>query len=908
MSYNHRNFLIIPFFSLLCGVSSAEIDRVYLVPFSHLDVGYTAPVDSVETLQNSYLDSVIEFIEQTEGWPEGSRFKWTIECWWVLENYIRDRTPEEVSNLISHINAGDIEVGAFYANLFTELSGPEELIRSIKPPLGIKPKTGMIDDVPGYTWLIPEILAGTDVSYLSVAPNSVLSDFFQETNLPRPFFWEGMDGSRVLVWYCTDTLWAYLEGAALGFFSSYENVANNLPQLLNRLESEGYPYSAIHICCVTGDNGPPSLKPCEIAAQWNENHNSPKIIVSTNSEFFEYMMENHESEMETYSGDAPGWWTFIISSCAREGVENMALIDIIPKVEIVSSLATISNENFDYPQDIWDLYRGSLLFSEHTFGAWNIEDSPEMWANKVSWLESSLAKSDTLINDALHSISEEIASFESSVAVLNTLPFRRDDIASIGLDLLNITDPLLIVIDVESEDTVPSQVEGDILYFLASSVPPLGYRTYRIVESQKICGQKDSLQNLFYRVEIDPLTGGISSIYDIEEGTELVGTGEPLAKYVYNGNQGPTSVEIIPGESGPLFESLVINMEAPGSRGVRSQVILYKHVKKLEINITIDKKEPVSPMESIHFPFHFASLSDVFYDIPSGMVNLYDDELSGFRTLHYAVQHYVAVLGDGMNCVLASNAPLFGFLTDSPSFDCLVHFASQGGLYRASTGLITFRFGITSGEDLSPDRFAYSFSNPLITLPVSSGSGSLPEGEYSFINIEPDFMRLLTLKKADDGHGLILRLKNPYDISSSLRINCGFNLNSAYLTTILEENIQNLTVDSNSIEFPVSPHLISTVRLIPSPWGTDEASGVSWLKVFPNPALGEVYFSSELPGQMEVDIFDIGGRLIRSISGENPRWLLTDNQEREVPSGIYFYRAKIGLIEKTGKVVIIGRR
>jgi hypothetical protein len=907
MSYNHRNFFIIPFLIILCRVSSAQIERVYLVPFSHLDVGYTAPVDSVEILQNSYLDSTIDFIEQTEGWPEGSRFKWTIECWWVLENYIRDRTPEEVSNLISHINAGDIEVGAFYANLFTDLSGPEELIRSIKPPLRIKPKTGMIDDVPGYTWLIPELLAGSDIPYLSVAPNSFLSNFFQETNLPRPFFWEGMDGSRILVWYCTDTLWAYLEGAALGFFSNYETVSNHLPQLLDWLESEGYPYSAIHICCVTGDNGPPSLKPCEIAAEWNENYNSPKIIVSTNSEFFEYMMENHESEMETYSGDASGWWTFIISSCAREGVENMRMIDIIPKVETVSSLATISNENFNYPQDIWDLYRGSLLFSEHTFGAWNIEGSPEMWAEKVSWLTTSLERSNTLIEEAVSAIADEIASSPHSVAVFNTLPFMRDDIASIALDNLGLSGSLFIVIDEETQDTIPSQVEGDTLFFIASSVPSLGYRTYRIEESTKLHEQKDILENPFYRIEIDPTTGGISSIYDRDMERELVSGGECFAEYIYNGTQGPTSVEITPGKNGPVLRSLVVDMNAPGSRGVRSEFTLYDSIKRIDIQITVDKEEATTT-ESVHFSFPFAFDGEVYYDIPSGIVNLYDDELSGFRTHHYAIQHYIAVLSEGTDCVLASNAPLMRFLSDSPDCDCIVHFVSEGGLYRASTGIIKFHFSITSGEDVSPDKFGYSFSNPLITLPVLGKGGNLSQGEHSFITIDPDCVRLLTLKQSDDDDGYIIRLKNMKADMTSVSIETGFELNSAYLTTLVEENIEPLNVDSNRVDFSILPYAIETIRLIPTSQNTEERPEISWLKVFPNPVLEEVYFISGLPGIIEVYISDLSGRLVYSLRGENPRWLLNDNQGREVPSGIYFYRTKSGLREKTGKLVIIGRR
>ena len=169
-------------------------------------------------------------------------------------------------------------------------------------------------------------------------------------------------------------------------------------------------------------------------------------------------------------------------------------------------------------------------------------------------------------------------------------------------------------------------------------------------------------------------------------------------------------------------------------------------------------------------------------------------------------------------------------------------------------------------------------------------------------------MRLLTLKRADDGDGYIIRLKNTNTILTQVTIETRFELNSAYTTDLLEGNIECLSVDPNRMTFSIVSSAIKTIRVILIPQGTAGQPEISWLRIFPNPALGEVHFSSELSRSIEINIFGLEGRLIRSLSGENPRWLLNDNQGREIPSGIYFYRAKTGLIEKTGKVVIIGRR
>lgn len=59
--------------------SSLACDRnwkVYLVPFSHTDVGYTDTVENIIEKHNNYLDSVLVYIDRSKNLPEGQLFKW----------------------------------------------------------------------------------------------------------------------------------------------------------------------------------------------------------------------------------------------------------------------------------------------------------------------------------------------------------------------------------------------------------------------------------------------------------------------------------------------------------------------------------------------------------------------------------------------------------------------------------------------------------------------------------------------------------------------------------------------------------------------------------------------------------------------------------------------------------------
>ena len=74
----------------IAGLSSpaaARIEKVYIVPMSHLDIGFTATQAEVAKAQKPYMDEALFYLGALED------FAWTIEEFWQLEQWLRE-TPE----------------------------------------------------------------------------------------------------------------------------------------------------------------------------------------------------------------------------------------------------------------------------------------------------------------------------------------------------------------------------------------------------------------------------------------------------------------------------------------------------------------------------------------------------------------------------------------------------------------------------------------------------------------------------------------------------------------------------------------------------------------------------------------------------------------------------------------------
>jgi alpha-mannosidase len=104
-------------------------------------------------------------------------------------------------------------------------------------------------------------------------------------------------------------------------------------------------------------------------------------------------------------------------------------------------------------------------------------------------------------------------------------------------------------------------------------------------------------------------------------------------------------------------------------------------------------------------------------------------------------------------------------------------------------------------------------NDPLIVQAGGQASGLQP---VSLLSAEPANIVVETIKGAEDGNGLIVRLYESQRRRSQVRLHLGFNPGGAWRTNLLEENQTELTPDGNTLILSVRPYEIVTLRLVPA--------------------------------------------------------------------------------------------
>ncbi len=940
------------FFVSFCSAGSFDRDwKVFLVPYSHIDVGFTAPVDEVIQQHMQYLDYIVEQFEDNEPGDGSNSFRWTIEITWILDAYISNRPHGQVDKLMSLIREGYIELGAMHFGLQTDLTGPEELIRSLyyakelQNVYDIPVRTAMINDTPGFTWSLAQILPASGIPYLSVAMNSVLSEFYQTTSLPYLFYWRAQNGDRTLVWRSIDTEWAYLEGIiTYQVYGFYASMRDRITALLHALEASGYPYDAVMINCATGDNGAPLTEIVGNVATWNENHDDAELIISTISGFFEYAESVFGIDIPEFAGDAPNWWSWLFASSASKGFESTRSAQLsLPAAEALSSMADVTGNGFAYPAlGLRRAYIDNLLYEDHNMGANYPSGNIPFWGLKTGWVENALHTGRSEGELALDFIAGNIHTDEfPAIVVVNDQGWERSDAVFLPADDAVIASSgQFFITDPQTGDTLDVQYTNDgLIAFQAAGIPAFGYKIFHIVPGNgPIPGHTPlgdySISNDFYRLEVDAVSGSLTGLTDLEYDREYTRQDGNFNRYLYNGNQTPAGMQITGSDSGAVFQRLILRGSAPGSLWLETTITLYNLSKRIDFRNTYEKSLPAS-LESVDFLFHSnIPAPELRYEIPFGHVRLFEDELSGFRTNHYAMQRWMHVgAGAGNGNLLLATGSVAIQAYPAGQFDGAIRllsaFNSTGTAYRAGVGEHTVFFSMTTGEaEFDPAdamRFAYSALNPLHARTLPAYRSGTESSIFSMVRTDPPDLFISTVKRSMTGHDHIVRLYNPSSEPATFDMEFGPELIAAFETTPLEDNISPLAVNESRVNLTLDGYGIMTVRAVLNiALNAAHDRGIPpdffLYQNFPNPFNPSTNIRYRLDRESDVSIivYNVLGQRVavltneRRLAGEHViSWNGRMLSGRSAPSGVYYYSLEIagsdGTFRRETKPMILMR-
>src|SRR5579883_2753743 len=631
--------------------------EIFLLPHSHVDIGYTALQADVEAKQNSNIETGLRLARETADYPADAQFKWNVEVLWPVENYLRDCSPEKREALIAAVRSGQVGLDAFYCNILTGLCRPEELLNlmsyatRVSKVCGVPIDSAMISDVPGYTWSTVSAMTQAGVKYFSFAPNYFdrMGSTMKEWQ-NKPFWWQGPDGkSRVLCW-CPSRGYAlgHLigEGAALARF---------IPEYLKELETNAYPYDLTYLRWnVHGDNGSPDEHLSEVVRDWNSHYVYPHLAIRTTSVAFHEFERRYGNKLPVYSGDYTPYWEDGAGSSARATGLNRASAERLTQAETLWSIRGETNFPVAEFQAAW---RDVLLYSEHTWGAHNSIREPdlpfvrEQWEVKQGFALGADRKSKDLLNRAAGAIASDEVPGE--LDVYNTSSWPRTDLVTVPPELAALGD----AVQDETGRPVPAQrLSGGELVFLASNVPGLGAARFRIrTDSQPLRGgartEPARLISSDFFVRVDERTGAIKYLFSRKAGRELVDTNSAteLNDYFYLPGSEPAGAQrngpprISAKENGPLVASLLIESSAPGCRGLTREVRVVNGLNRVDFIDTVDKL-PVRAKEGVHIGFGFGVPKGIMrMDVGWAVIRPEVDQIPAACKNWFSVQRWVDV-------------------------------------------------------------------------------------------------------------------------------------------------------------------------------------------------------------------------------------------------------------------------
>lgn len=109
---------------------------------------------------------------------------------------------------------------------------------------------------------------------------------------------------------------------------------------------------------------------------------------------------------------------------------------------------------------------------------------------------------------------------------------------------------------------------------------------------------------------------------------------------------------------------------------------------------------------------------------------------------------------------------------------------------------------------------AYALNDPLIVRRVN-GVGISHSMIRSLVAVDSPNVVIETVKQAEDGQGVIVRLYECQRQRGHVTLTTDFSLAKAWRTNLLEENQEQVEVNGRSLRVAIEPYQILTFRLLP---------------------------------------------------------------------------------------------
>ncbi len=821
--------------ALKAGIAKAgpaQETAIVATGHSHIDVAWLWTLGQTRRKSGRTFHTVLRLMEQ---FPEYHFSQSQAQ----LYDYVRQDYPELFDAIKQSVAEGRWEpMGGMWVEADCNISGPESLARQFllgrsfwREHFGkdVDSPVLWLPDVFGYAWNLPQLIKEAGCAYFF----TIKIGWNQYNRLPYDsFWWQGLDGTLVLTHFSTTP-------EAGGYGASTYNAKATPDQVLGTWTNfqQKEQQQVMLMAYGYGDGGGgPTREMIENVREMGTFPATPRMRQDSVANFFR--------EMERTAGDSLPIWngelyfelhrgTYTTQSRNKRG--NRKSEFLLHDAEFLATLAAQLDAGYEYP--VATLHKAWELVCLNQFHDIIPGSSiGQVYAESQQQYAEIAAMSESARRDALAGIAGKTG---GDVLLVNPSSFMRNDVALYPGKLgggLKFADGLAVV----TQETAQGTLIGSLRARPPYSVTPLVANRRRSTRRATLglTVSPSHIENMLVRVELNA-AGDITRVFDKIAEREVLPAGALANQWqafedrpmnwdawdvdiFYDDKmtlaEPAASITVV--ESGPLRSTIEIKRRVLHSDYVQ-RISLQWNSKRIDFDTAINWKERHTFLKAA-FPVDVLS-PVATYEIQWGNVERPTHRNTSWDWARFetCAQKWVD-LSEGNYGVSLLN-------------DC-----KYGHDIRNNVMRISLLRGPTSPDpfaDLGEHRFvysllphsqnshfetiaqAYALNDPLIAVAGAGGTATVePVSQASAVLISTNQPQIVieTIKRSEDGNGMIVRLYDSLRWRGPVQLTCGFSIAAAWRANLLEENQTALAVDGKTVTLYVKPFEIATVRIVPA--------------------------------------------------------------------------------------------
>jgi alpha-mannosidase len=822
------------------GYAATDI-AVYLTGNSHIDVTWLWTLAETRFKMGRTTATALRMMEQYPYY----RFA---QSQAQLYDFLRIDYPDLFARVAEQISAGRWEIaGATWVEPDCNVSGGEALVRQIlyaqkfwSEHFGREARTLWLPDTFGYSSALPQICSKSGLASFVTQKLT-----WNDVN-PFPhghFYWEGIDGSRIR---CT-------------FPQIY--VTRTFPEDISRSYSRNPSRDnvpAVLFLYGYGDGGGgPVPEDIEIGARLETMPAFPRCTFSKAEDAIERINERADGVATTRNREIPVWRGELylefhrgtLTTHARMKRSNRRSERALREAEIWSSIAA-ARSGLEYPaDDLESAWKKVLLNQFHdTVPGTSI---PAVYPKAHALYEEVFDVAARCTAAAFDRLVEREVRDDTSFAVANCLSWPVTEWVEVTIPQ---SEKPLLIVD-QDGSPIPCQVvrtaPGTRTLGFEATGPALGFSTYRLKTGKSDFPDLEAgshfLDSPLFRVSFNK-DGTLASVFDKTLGRELLeGPGNELQTFddrpdhweAWNLSESfeHSRLDLFElesmtvGERGPARASMrLVFVTRAGSR-LEQDVVVYRTIPRIDFVTRIDWKEQRVLLKTA-FPLAIHA-NRATYEIQFGSIERPTHRNTSWDAAKFEVCGHtwadlseatagVSLLNDSryghdahdnvLRLTLLRNAAHPDPRCPTPSY---LFPGQEDEVVFTDTGVHELRYALHPHAGDWRDSTvpqAHSLNSPLQVL------GKTPEGLRPATVSDPAVV-IETIKRAEDGRGLILRVYEAHGGRRPVTVNLPFSISEVTPVDLMERDApEEGPVDrtaSGGITFTILPYEIRSFRIAP---------------------------------------------------------------------------------------------